>query len=69
MNISAIEIEMPKAEDVRVIRDTLTVDLSDGRTIAVPLEWYPRLVKATPEEKKIEIYRHRQTVRQNSDIL
>ncbi len=32
-------------------RDTLTVDLSDGRTIAVPLGWFPRLVNATPEER------------------
>ena len=51
MNISAIEIEIPKAEDVRVIEDTLTVDLSDGRTISVPLEWFPRLVHATPKER------------------
>ncbi|MBI5187641.1 MAG: DUF2442 domain-containing protein [Nitrospirae bacterium] len=51
MNISAIEIEIPRAENVKVTGDTLTVDLSDGRTIAVPLEWFPRLVNATPEER------------------
>lgn len=51
MNISAVEIEVPKAEDVRVTKDTLSVDLSDGRTISVPLEWFPRLVHATPEER------------------
>lgn len=51
MNISALEIAIPKAESVKVTRDTLTVDLSDGRTIAVPLEWFPRLVNATPEER------------------
>ena len=51
MNISAIEIELPKAEKVRVTRDTLSVDLSDGRTISVPLEWFPRLLNATPEER------------------
>lgn len=51
MNTSAIEIEIPKAENVKVTRDTLTVDLSDGRTIAAPLEWFPRLLKATPEER------------------
>jgi len=51
MNISAVEIEIPKAEDVRVTKDTLSVDLSDGRTISVPLEWFPRLVHATPEER------------------
>ncbi len=51
MNISAAEIEIPKAENVRVTKDTLSVDLSDGRTISVPLEWFPRLVHATPEER------------------
>ncbi|MEW6162911.1 MAG: DUF2442 domain-containing protein [Nitrospirota bacterium] len=51
MNISAIEIEVPKAGDVRVTEDTLSVDLSDGRTISVPLEWFPRLVHATSDER------------------
>ncbi|MCL4456084.1 MAG: DUF2442 domain-containing protein [Nitrospirae bacterium] len=51
MNISAIEIELPKAEKVRVSEDTLSVDLSDGRTILVPLEWFPRLVNASQEER------------------
>ena len=31
--------------------DSLIVDLSDGRTISVPLEWFPRLLHATPEER------------------
>jgi hypothetical protein len=52
MNISTIETEIPKAEDVKITKDTLSVDLSDGRTIAVPLEWFPRLVHASPSERK-----------------
>ena len=52
MNISAIEIEVPRAEDVRVNNDSLIVDLSDGRTISVPLEWFPRLLYAAPEERR-----------------
>lgn len=52
MSISTIEMEVPKAEDVRVTNDSLNVDLSDGRTISVPLEWFPRLVSATPTERK-----------------
>ncbi len=36
--------------EVRVTADTLTVDLADGRTIAVPVEWYPRLAHGTPQE-------------------
>ena len=31
-----------RVRDVRVSEDTLTVDLMDGRTISVPLVWYPR---------------------------
>jgi len=51
MSIPPIEIELPMAEDVRVTNDSLIVDLSDGRTISVPLEWFPRLLHATPEER------------------
>jgi hypothetical protein len=34
---------------VRIGDDLLTVDLMDGRTISVPLAWYPRLAGASPE--------------------
>jgi hypothetical protein len=37
---------------VSVDEDRLTVDLMDGRTIAVPLAWYPRLFNATPEQRQ-----------------
>lgn len=47
----AIEIQVPDAVDVRVTEDTLSVDLSDGRTISVPLGWHPRLEHATPAER------------------
>jgi hypothetical protein len=50
MSILAIEIEIPYAVDVYTSEDSLTVDLSDGRTISVPLGWYPRLEHATAEE-------------------
>jgi hypothetical protein len=39
------------ATRVTVSEDTLSVELADGRTIAVPLAWYPRLVHATPAER------------------
>ena len=42
---------MPEAERVEVTDDTLMADLSDGRTISVPLAWYPRLVHAMPAER------------------
>ena len=31
--------------------DSIIVDLMDGRTISVPLAYYPRLLRATPEER------------------
>lgn len=40
-----------KVQDVRVTEDTLTVDLLDGRTISVPLTWYPRLLHATEAQR------------------
>ena len=53
MTRSAIELKVPSATNVVVTDDTLTVDLSDGRTISVPLAWYPRLVHATDEERSV----------------
>ena len=51
MSISANEIEVPNADNVTITEDTLCVDLSDGRTISVPLAWFPRLLQSTPEER------------------
>jgi hypothetical protein len=42
-----------RVRDVRVTEDVLVVDLLDGRTISVPLLWYPRLLAATPEQRAI----------------
>ena len=39
-------------KDVYFTEDTLAVDLMDGRTIIVPLVWYPRLLDATPEQRR-----------------
>jgi len=51
MSSSVIELTIPLATNVVVTTDTLTVDLSDGRTISVPLAWYPRLAHGTPDEQ------------------
>lgn len=51
MSISENKTEAPFAENVTVTGDTLSVDLSDGRTISVPLAWFPRLLESTPEER------------------
>ena len=41
-----------RVKDVRTTDSTLVVDLTDGRTITVPLAWYPRLMDATPEQRR-----------------
>ncbi|MBI5301393.1 MAG: DUF2442 domain-containing protein [Chloroflexi bacterium] len=40
------------ALNVHCTDDTLTVNLSDGRQVSVPLEWFPRLRDATPKQRK-----------------
>jgi hypothetical protein len=51
MPSSQIDIGTPLAENVVVRADELVVDLADGRTLTVPLSWYPRLAHATAEER------------------
>ena len=51
MSSLVIEIQEACAQGVTVGEDSLTVDLADGRTIIVPLVWYPRLWYGTPEER------------------
>ena len=53
MNSSQIEIQAAKAQNVTVTEEALTVDLTDGRTISVPLAWYPRLLYGTPASASI----------------
>ena len=40
-----------RVRDVHCTEDSLVVDLLDGRTISVPLVWYPRLLHATSEQR------------------
>jgi hypothetical protein len=55
MTSSAPDVD-PRAIEVEVSEDELTVVLADGRRIAVPLAWFPRLLSATVEERsKFEI--------------
>ena len=51
MSSSTVEIETALATHVSVTKDALSVDLSDGRTVTVPLDWYPRLAQATTKER------------------
>lgn len=41
-----------RVKEVQVTNDHLIVDLMDGRTISVPLAWYPRLMNATSEQRQ-----------------
>ena len=50
MTSSAPDVD-PRAIEVEVSEDELTVVLADGRRIAVPLAWFPRLLSATAEER------------------
>jgi len=52
MSSSQNEPRRPEALDVTITDDTLTVDLVDGRTLSVPLAWYPRLAHATASERQ-----------------
>ncbi len=51
MSTLAIEIRLALAENASVTEDSLIVDLDDGRTISVPLAWFPRLLHGTEEER------------------
>ncbi len=52
MTFLTIDVSVPEAEGVEVTDDTLTAELSDGRSISVPLVGYPRLAHATPHERR-----------------
>ena len=41
-----------RVADIEITEDTLSVQLMDGRTISVPLVWYPRLLNATEAQRK-----------------
>lgn len=51
MNISA-RVTDERVLDVRFDDRSLIVDLMDGRTISVPLAWYPRLLNASAEQRR-----------------
>jgi hypothetical protein len=40
-----------RATAVRLTEDALVFDLADGRTVAAPLSWYPRLLQGSPQER------------------
>jgi len=51
MNTSIVRPSRARARSVEFVPDALVVHLEDGRTLSVPLEWFPRLRGATPEQR------------------
>lgn len=48
---AATPLALPRIVNVTVTDDTLSVDLEDGRSVSVPIGWYPRLANGTPAER------------------
>jgi hypothetical protein len=51
MSFSGTELRETAAQGVTATDEALVVDLADGRTIAVPVAWFPRLAHGSPEER------------------
>lgn len=51
MSTSGTELREAIAQGVAASDEALVVDLADGRTITVPLSWFPRLAHGTPAER------------------
>jgi hypothetical protein len=49
MSTSTVDV---RAQHVAISDENLTVELSDGRSISVPLAWYPRLLHGSPQERQ-----------------
>ena len=52
MSTSSPTIEPATARAVRVTREALIVELHDGRTVSVPVAWYPRLAHGSMKERQ-----------------
>jgi hypothetical protein len=52
MTTSPIELQSARAMQVSISEDALSVDLADGRSISVPLAWFPRLLHGRSEERQ-----------------
>ena len=52
MTTLTTDLELARAVDANITDDTLAVDLADGRSLAIPLAWFPRLLNGSPEERQ-----------------
>ena len=54
--LTAEQVKLPAITSVKFSKDIMIVGLSDGRTLSIPIAWYPRLIKATRKQlKNLEI--------------
>lgn len=51
MPSAVVTLALPRVMDVNITDDTLSVDVEDGRTVSVPIGWYPRLAHGTAAER------------------
>jgi hypothetical protein len=51
MNTSVLSPPQARAREVEFVPDSFVVHLEDGRSLTVPLEWFPRLRDASPEQR------------------
>src|SRR2546421_12598288 len=49
--INSVQVTLARVLNVAITDDTLSVDLEDGRTVSVPIGWYPRLAYGTDSER------------------
>ena len=52
MATSSLATETAAAKNIKVTQDSLVVELRDGRSVSVPLKWYPRLAEGRPSERR-----------------
>jgi hypothetical protein len=51
MNTSVLSPPQARAREVKFVADAFVVHLEDGRSLTVPLEWFPRLRDGSPEQR------------------
>ena len=51
MSTLVTEVRLSRAQDIKITKDEMSVELIDGRTMVVPLVWYPRVFNATERER------------------
>src|SRR5216683_3922319 len=52
MTTSSLATEAAAAKHVKVTEHALVVELRDGRSVSVPIDWYPRLAEGRPSERR-----------------